>query len=32
MTLDEVRRLFSVLDIRERLIAKLAVLAGIETR
>jgi integrase len=28
MTLDEVRRLFSVLDIRERLIAKLAVLAG----
>jgi integrase len=28
MTLDEVRRLFSVLDIRERLIAKLVVLAG----
>jgi len=28
MTLDEVRRLFSLLDIRERLIAKLVVLAG----
>ena len=28
MTLDDVRRLFSVLDIRERLIAKLVVLAG----
>jgi integrase len=28
MTLEEVRRLFSVLDIRERLIARLALLAG----
>lgn len=28
LTLDEVRRLFSVLEVRERLIAKLAVLAG----
>jgi integrase len=28
MTMNEVRQLFSVLDIRERLIAKLAVLAG----
>jgi integrase len=28
MTMDEVRQLFSVLDIRERLIAKLAILAG----
>jgi integrase len=28
MTLEEVRQLFSVLDIRERLIAKLALLAG----
>jgi integrase len=29
MTMDEARQLFSVLDVRERLIAKLAVLAGI---
>jgi integrase len=28
MTVDEVRQLFQILDVRERLIAKLAVLAG----
>lgn len=29
LTMDQVRQLFSVLDVRERLIAKLAVLAGL---
>jgi integrase len=28
MTVEEVRQLFSVLDVRERLIARLALLAG----